>query len=102
MKGLVYIHASVDFQYYPYFLVNVPKDVDQEGLMNIVSEMLPTHFGDDEESVHVDEDGVCWKGSRCWYVEGTYLIPDEDADHLVRILDLSVANPNQYKESEEK
>ncbi len=46
MKGLVLIRASVNFEYPPYFLVNVLEDTGEYGLVSSVANMLPGHFCD--------------------------------------------------------
>ncbi|HBR1743313.1 TPA: hypothetical protein MDU36_002537 [Klebsiella pneumoniae] len=66
----------------------MPDGTSDDDLHVIASQILPSLHGD-ENTVTVDEDGVCWNNGECWYIEDLRFISEEDAAHLTRILGLS-------------
>ncbi|HBT4797548.1 TPA: hypothetical protein MH639_24380 [Klebsiella pneumoniae] len=66
----------------------MPDGTSDDDLHVIASQILPSLYGD-EDTVTVDEDGVCWSNGECWYIEDLRFISEEDAAHLTRILGLS-------------
>lgn len=88
MKALLQVCASLNTSYSPYSILDVPDGTSDYDLHVIASQILPSLYGD-ENTVTVDEDGVCWSNGECWYIEDLRFISEEDATHLTRILGLS-------------
>ena len=88
MKALLHVHASLNSSYSPYSILEFPEGTDEDQLQSLAIKFLPSLYGD-EETVFVDEDGVCWNNGECWYIEDLRFISEEDAVHLTRILGIS-------------
>lgn len=84
MKALLHVHASLNSSYSPYSILEFPEGTDENQLQSLAIKFLPSLYGD-EETVFVDEDGVCWNNGECYL----RLISEEDAAHLTRILGIS-------------
>ncbi|HHT4259190.1 TPA: hypothetical protein ACTYZB_004857 [Klebsiella variicola] len=88
MKALLHVCASLDEKYVPYTILSLPEGSTEDDLQAAAQQILPSLYGD-ENQVIVDDEGVCWCKSECWYIEDLRFISDEDAAHLIRILGLS-------------
>ena len=60
MKALLQVCASLNTSYSPYSILDVPDGTSDDDLHVIASQILPSLYGD-ENTVTVDEDGVCWR-----------------------------------------
>ena len=72
MKTLLQVCASLNTSYSPYSILDVPEGTSDDDLQVIVNQILPSLYGS-EDTVTVDEDGVCWVTAILVY-RGTYAL----------------------------